>query len=118
MLVGAFLVAQMIKNLPAMQETKFDPWVRKIHWRREWLPTSVFLPGEFQRKLSGYSPWDRKESDTTEQITLSLLIVMNSLIVSDEQSRDSAIHIHVSTRCESRVLESFHYNHFSFWVRH
>ena len=52
----------------------FDPWVRKIPWRREWLPTPVFLPGEFhrQRRLAGYSPWGHKESDTTEQLTLSL----------------------------------------------
>ena len=26
----------------------FDPWVRKIPWRKEWQPTPVFLPGEFQ----------------------------------------------------------------------
>ena len=37
----------------------FDPWVRKITWRREWVPTPVFLSGEFhaQRSLAGYSPW-------------------------------------------------------------
>ena len=31
----------------------------KIPWRREWLPTPLFLPGEFhgQRSLVGYSPW-------------------------------------------------------------
>ena len=36
----------------------FDPWVRKIPWRRTWQPTPVFLPGEShgQRKLVGYSP--------------------------------------------------------------
>ena len=36
----------------------FDPWVRKIPWRREWLPTPVSLPGEShgQRSLVGYSP--------------------------------------------------------------
>ena len=33
------LEAQMVKNLPAMQETGFDPWVGKIPQRREWLPT-------------------------------------------------------------------------------
>ena len=33
----------MIKNLPAMQKAGFDPWVRKIPWRREKLPTPVFL---------------------------------------------------------------------------
>ena len=46
----------------------FDPWARKIPWRREWQPTLVFLPGEFhrQRSLVGYSPWGHKESDMTE----------------------------------------------------
>ena len=54
----ASLVAYTVKNLPAMQETQFDPWVEKIPWRREWLPTAVFLPGEShgQRSLVGYSP--------------------------------------------------------------
>ena len=31
-------------HLP-MQETGFDPWVRKIPWRRKWQPTPIFLPG-------------------------------------------------------------------------
>ena len=57
-----------------MQETKrcgFDPWVRKIPWKRAWQPTAVFLPGKShgQRSLAGYSPWGRKESDTTEQLS-------------------------------------------------
>ena len=41
---------------------RFDPWVRKIPWRREWQPTPVFLPGEFhgKRSLAGYSPWGHK----------------------------------------------------------
>ena len=40
----------------------FDPWVRKIPWRREWLPSPVFLPGEShgQRNLGDYCPWDHK----------------------------------------------------------
>ena len=46
----------------------FDPWVRKIPWRRKWQPTPVFLPGESHgwRSLLGYSPRGHKESDTTE----------------------------------------------------
>ena len=46
----------------------FDPWVRKIPWRREWQPTPVFLPREApgQRRPSGYSPRGLKESNTTE----------------------------------------------------
>ena len=68
------LVAQTVKNLPAMQETQVSSWVRKISWRREWLPTPVFLPGEFhgQKSLAGYSSWSCKELDTIEQLTLSL----------------------------------------------
>ena len=48
----ASLMAQMVKNPPAMQET----WVRKIPWRKERLPTPVFWPVEFhgQRSLGGY----------------------------------------------------------------
>ena len=45
----------------------FDPWVEKVPWRRERLPTPVFWPGEFHGL---YSPWGRKESDTIEQISL------------------------------------------------
>ena len=60
------------KNLPAMQETRFSPWVAKIPWRRKWQPIPVFLPGESlgQRSLVGYSPWGGKESDTNEWLTI------------------------------------------------
>ena len=52
----------------------FNRWVREISWKREWLLTPVFLPGEFhgQRRLAGYSPWSLKELDTTEWLTFSL----------------------------------------------
>ena len=71
----------VVKKLPAMQKPQetqlcsFNPWVRKILWRRAWQPTPVFLPGEShgQRSLMGYNPWGRKESDMTEQLTLLLL---------------------------------------------
>ena len=69
-IVLASLVAQLVKNLPAMQKT----WVRSLGWEdpleRERLPTPVFWPGEFH---GVYSPWDPKESDTTERLSLSLL---------------------------------------------
>ena len=61
----------VVKNLPAMQESQ-EMWVHsligKITWRRAWQLTPVFLPGESygQRNLANYSPWGRKESDTTE----------------------------------------------------
>ena len=64
----------MTKNLPEMRETGLDPCVGKIPWKMEWQPTPVFLPGEScrWRKLEGYSPWGCKESNMTEQLTLSL----------------------------------------------
>jgi len=48
----------------------FNPWVRKIPWKRAWQSTPVFLAGGFhgQRSLVGYSPWGCKESDMTELI--------------------------------------------------
>ena len=54
-----------------MQEKGFDPWIRKISWRRKHQPTTVFLPGEShgQRSVVSYSPWGRKESDRTEQLS-------------------------------------------------
>ena len=47
---------------------RFNPWVRKIPWRREWLPPPVFLPGEphGQRGLVSYRPWGPRESTNTD----------------------------------------------------
>ena len=59
-------MAQQVKNPPAMQETQetwSSPWLGKIPWRREWLPTPVFVPEKShgQRSLVGYSPWGCKQ---------------------------------------------------------
>ena len=61
----------MVKNPSAMQETGLNPWVGKIPWRREWLPTLVFLPGEFhgERNLAGYSLRGCKEFARTDQLS-------------------------------------------------
>ena len=49
---------------------RFNPWIRKIPWRRKWQPTPVFLSGKDhgQRSLAGYSPWGGKELDMTQQL--------------------------------------------------
>ena len=66
-------LAQTIKSLPAMQET----WVRSLGQEdpleKEMAPTPIFLPGKSheRRSMAGYSPWGRKEWDTTELLTLS-----------------------------------------------
>ena len=110
--IWASQVAQLVKNLPAMQETLvrflgwedplekgqtthsnilglpwwlswwgihlqcgrpgFDPWVGKIPWRRERLPTPVFWPGEFHRL---HSSWGHKESDTTGSLTNQAVVL-------------------------------------------
>ena len=64
--VGSFLIigASLVKS-----PLGFDPWVGKIPWRKENLPTPVFWPGEIHGL---YSPWGRKELAVTEQLSLSL----------------------------------------------
>ena len=66
----ASLVAQRVKNLPAVWET----WVRSLGWedpwRRERLPSPVFWPREFHGL---HSPWDRKDPDMTEWFSLHLI---------------------------------------------
>ena len=55
----------VVKNLPASARDMglihgFDPWLRKILWRRKWQPTPVFLPAKFHGlpwSLTGCSPW-------------------------------------------------------------
>ena len=70
--VWGFLGGSVVKNIRLQfrkhRRCRFDPWVRKIPWRRVWQPTPVFLPGESlrERNLTGYSPQCLKESDTTE----------------------------------------------------
>ena len=70
---------------------RFDPWVRKIPWRRKWQPTPIFLPGEFcgQRSLVGYSPWGCKQSDTTEWLTLATILRVILIVYEYNSSKKS-----------------------------
>ena len=91
----AFLVAWMVKNLPAVQEIQVwslgqeDPLEKgmAIH------STPVFMPGEFhgQRSIVGYSPWGCRGSDTTERLTLSLwiyiIVLYNPRLVGSKYGR-------------------------------
>ena len=60
----------VIKISLPVQESGFDPWVRKVLWRRKWQPTPVIVSGESYgkgvwqgcKKLCGVA----KESDMTE----------------------------------------------------
>ena len=70
----ALLLAQTGRICLQCERPRFNPWAREDAWRREWLPTPVFLPGEFheQESLMGYSLWGCKE-----QLTLSLVVVIS-----------------------------------------
>ena len=74
----------------------FGPWVGKIPWRRERLPTPVFWPREFHGL---YSPWGCKESDTTEQLSLHFTSLGPTQDESDGMERDTGyqgeLHEHV-----------------------
>ena len=65
------MVAQMVKNLPVMQEIWAPSLGREDPLKKGWQLTTVFLPREFhgQRSLVCYSPWGHKELYMTEQLT-------------------------------------------------
>ena len=62
-----------LKNPPVnARNVGFDPWVRKLPWRRKWQPIPVFLPEKChgQRSLVVWRPQHCKESDTTERLVM------------------------------------------------
>ena len=70
---------------------EFVPWSRKLPWRREWLPTPVFLPGEYhgQRSLMGYSSQVAKSWTLLKQLSTNTQIQrcldpFSSLLATDE----------------------------------
>ena len=67
----ASLVAQTVKNPPAVRETWVQSLVEKIPWWRAWQPTPVFLPGEShgQKSMASYRPQGHKKLDTTEGLS-------------------------------------------------
>ena len=63
-------IAQLVKNLPAMQETPVHSWVGKVPWRRERLPTPVFWPGKFHEP---YSRWGHMSEFCTDKCLRNFL---------------------------------------------
>ena len=72
---GGSEVKESLYQYRGRRRLGFDPWVRKMPWRRAWQPTPVFLPREShgQRSLEGYSPRGCKKSDTSEQLNTHIL---------------------------------------------
>ena len=74
----------------------FDPWVWKIPWRRNGNPLQYSC---LENLGSGYYPWGRKESGTTEQLHFLFFLFfcrvdLQLLLVSTEQQNDLGIHIY------------------------
>ena len=78
---GASLVTQWSRILLQYRRCGFDPWVRKIPWRRKWQPTPTFLPGNAhgQRSLVGYSLLALKR--VKYNLTLTKLVKPNFFVV-------------------------------------
>ena len=84
-----------------MKRPGFNPWVGKIPWRREWLPTPIFLPREFheQRSLAGPSPGDHRVGHDwgtltfkdTQMISKHMKRCSMSLIISSAQFSRSVV---------------------------
>ena len=73
----ASLAAPLVENPPAVWET----WVQSLGWEnpleKGTVTHSIFWPGEFHGL---YSPWGHKESDMTEQLSLSLSFKVIDLV--------------------------------------
>ena len=78
-------MAQTVKGLLQCRRPGFDPWVRKIPWRREWLRSPEFLPGEFheQRSLTGYKSMGLQRHNwetNTHSLPLERLIAVKTWV--------------------------------------
>ena len=105
-----FLGVSVVKNLLAMQDTSFHPWIGKISWRRKWQLTPVLLPGELHGLMSlvGYSPRGPKESYTTEQLTVSYwcLPVYPNVLLTSPTSGSQGKGLHLLRDCWRRQVVS------------
>ena len=87
----SFPCGSVIKNHPVNAEDPSSiPGVWRFSWDSKRKPTSFSLPGKFteERRLAGYSPWDCKESDKTEWLSMQC-VPLESISASEE--KDSAL---------------------------
>ena len=89
-IAGASLLAQLVKNLPALQETRVrackDPLEKGM------TPTPVFLPAKFHGlgSLEGYSPWGRKELDVTNTCVVQTVDDQRGSLLSCQHGSEAA----------------------------
>ena len=118
----SWLSAQMVKNLPEIQETQVWFLVRKILWSRKWQPTPVFLPGEFhgQRSLVGYSPRDRRVGHDWATNTCKFLLLatesMSFLDGSDGEESACNVGDQVWSLSQEDTLEKATLTFLAWWI--
>ena len=85
---------------------EFNPWVKKIPWRREWQPTPVSLPGKShgQRSLAGYSLWGHKESDMSEEPPKHMVYLFWVLSVFARCTPNTHTHRHTNSNSVRPVI--------------
>ena len=90
----------MPANAQRRRRHRFNPWVRKIPWRRKWQPSPVFSPGKFhgQRSLVISSPYC-KESDTTEHTWAGQTWPVNQNLHLNKVSRRLLCTLNFEKRC-------------------
>ena len=115
-IVWGFPSYSAVKNPPAVWEMQFDPWVRKIPWRRAWQPTPVSLSGKSNgpRSLVGYSQtWLSMSMHLLCEYTYSLFFCWTVRL---SHWRFLNILVHIGTHfCRSEMAESWNRYMFRFW---
>ena len=81
------MVGQLVKNPPATQETLFNSWAGKIPWRRDRLPTPVFLgfPGGSVHKESACNAGDLVQSQGWEDPLEEGMAIHSSILALTEE---------------------------------
>ena len=82
------------------RRSEFHPWVKKIPWRRKWQPTPVFWHEKSYRQRTVHNPWGHKESDTTEQLSITIV----RLYFSDNNTTSLYIFHYTTSGCECCIL--------------
>jgi len=85
----------------------FNPWIRKIPWRRKWQPTPALLPGKShgQRSVVGYSSRGRKESDTTERLPFHFHFLKNALTrLTPDKTQKAHWHIQITKHIKGKLI--------------
>ena len=104
------LVVQLVKNLPAMQETQVWSLSGEDPLEKE-MATPVFLPGKFhgQRSLLGYSPWGCKVLDTTEHTLYSSFQKVASTFIQESLTfLPQEGHLNTKSPCDIFMLLLLH----------